>query len=132
MKKEKLKELIAYGINGVCTTGVNYLVYFALIHLHLNYLLANTLAWVAAVLFAYITNRKLVFHSDRSVLKELTSFVALRLATLLAENALLFVLIQLAGVSQLWSKLLVSVVTVLANYVLCRSKIFKKGAAQHG
>lgn len=132
MKKEQLKELICYGVNGVMTTGVNYIVYFLLLHCHVNYLVANTLAWVAAVIFAYITNRKLVFHSNQSVWKEFVSFTALRFATLLAENALLFLCIQLIGVSHFWSKILVSIVTVLANYAVCKMKIFTKGAAQRG
>ena len=53
----KLKELFLYGIGGVLTTVVNYLVYFGLDNWKINYLLANTLAWAAAVIFSYWINR---------------------------------------------------------------------------
>ena len=132
MNKENFKELIRYGINGVLTTAVNYVVYFLLLQCHVNYLVANTIAWVAAVLFAYYTNRKMVFHSDQDVKKEFLSFVGLRFITLLAENMLLFSFINLLSFSPMWSKLFVSVITVLANYIICKSKIFIKGENQHG
>lgn len=131
MKKESLLELLRYGITGVATTAVNYVVYIVLLYLNCNYLFCNTIAWIFAVTFAYIVNRKIVFHSKNQVLQEAFSFVSMRFVTLLLENLLLFCFIQQLSFSPLLSKLAVSIVTVIGNYVICKCHIFVKGVMQH-
>ncbi len=129
----KLWELFCYLINGVATTIVNYTIYLSLLHANVNYLTANCAAWVCAVLFAYISNRLFVFHSDNQIGAELVSFVSLRFLTLLLENALLVTLIQWLSLTPGISKILVSFVTVIGNYFFCKSQIFvkKKGEMIH-
>ncbi len=127
----KLKELFLYGIGGVLTTVVNYLVYFGLDNWKINYLLANTLAWAAAVIFSYWINRKLVFESKRSWISEFVPFAGLRLMTLAVENLLLFLLIGQLHMSSPVSKIAVSILTVLGNYVICKKHIFHTGNVEH-
>ena len=43
-----MKHLIAYGIGGILTTAVNYLIYAGFLGLNFHYLAANTLAWAGA------------------------------------------------------------------------------------
>lgn len=61
---EKVKEFISYGIVGVMTTLVNYMVYFISLKIGIHWLISNSLAWMVAVIFAYFSNRKVVFHSS--------------------------------------------------------------------
>ena len=70
-------QLIKYMFTGGLTTGVNYLIYFILLGAAGDaaqqsrvYLAANSAAWLGAVLFAYVMNRKLVFHSERAIVHE--------------------------------------------------------------
>ena len=109
---EKVKEFISYGIVGVMTTLVNYIVYFICLKIGIHWLISNSLAWMIAVIFAYFSNRKVVFHSSNDMKKECIEFFGLRFMTL--------------HISNLLSKILVSVITVLANYFLCKSHIFSK------
>lgn len=131
MKKESFQELLRYGITGASTTAVNYTIYILLVQMKCNYLIANTVAWIFAVAFAYITNRKMVFRSENGILQEFTSFTLMRLITLLIENLLLFFFIQLLSFSAPLSKLAVSVVTIVGNYVICKCHIFTKGEVRH-
>ena len=89
---EKVKEFISYGIVGVMTTLVNYIVYFICLKIGIDWLTSNSLAWMVAVIFAYFSNRKVVFHSSNDMKKECIEFFGLRFMTLLVENLLLFVL----------------------------------------
>ena len=43
---------------------MNFIVYFFCTHVAIHYLIANVIAWIFAVLFAYIANRKYVFKSE--------------------------------------------------------------------
>lgn len=126
------KELIIYLICGGLTTAVNYMLYTGLLLLHLPYLSSNSAAWAGAVLTSYFLNRRLVFHSQKRISSELASFVWLRFMTLLLENLLLWLFISRIRLTPLPAKAVVSVVTVIGNYVLCKYKIFKKEVPCHG
>lgn len=126
------KELAAYLISGGITTGVNYMLYAGFMYLHLPYLAANSIAWAGAVLTAYILNRRWVFRSENAVSRELASFAAMRLLTLLAENTLLWLLIDRLYLPPLPAKIPVSIVTVIGNYVLCKFGVFKRKADCRG
>ncbi|MFR9145001.1 MAG: GtrA family protein [Mediterraneibacter sp.] len=126
------KELFCYLFCGGVTTAVNYLLYGGLLFLRLPYIAANSIAWVGAVLTAYVLNRRLVFHSRNKIWKELPSFAALRFLTLLVENVLLWLLIDHLYILPLPAKLLVSVITVVGNYVFCKYGVFKKEEICHG
>lgn len=126
------KELVLYCLSGGVTTFVNYLIYYALLKISVGYLAANTLAWGGAVITAYLLNRRLVFHSQKQILQEFSSFVCLRFLTLLVENALLWLTAGALGIPPLPSKIIVSVITILSNYVLCKYKIFQKEEMNHG
>lgn len=123
-----LSEMFSYLLTGGATTLINYVVYLTLLHFKADYLTANTIAWIFAVSFAYVTNRIFVFHSENQIGKELVSFVSLRFLTLLTENLLLTLFIQHCQFHPILSKLAVSFVTVIANYVICKCQIFRKSA----
>ena len=63
--------------------------------------------------------------------KELASFVGARFLTLLAENALLWLSIDILDAAPVPAKLSVSIITILGNYILCKYWIFKKEAVCH-
>ena len=86
-----------YLIFGVLTTVVN-LVAFAVFKKFLGVLIANVVAWVFAVAFAYVTNKLFVFESKSwkkdIVLKEAASFTGARLFSLGVEEAGLIIMIN--------------------------------------
>lgn len=122
---KNIKELVSYIFIGGCTTLVNFVIYWFVIDvLKQGWLVANIISWVGAVNFAFWANKKYVFNSNNDTSKEAWQFFILRLATLLVETGLLFIFIQLIGVNEMISKVVVSVITVVSNYGLCKFKIF--------
>lgn len=127
MKKE-LKELFSYVLVGIVTTLVNFIIYWLVIKIiHYSWLSANIIAWLGAVSFAFWANKHYVFKSVNETGKEAYQFFTLRLATLVVESCLLFIFIQLLGANEMLSKIVVSVITVVSNYGLCKFKIFTGG-----
>ena len=127
----KFKEYFLYLLFGGLTTVVNYAVYIPLASwLKMDVLIANAIAWVAAVAFAYITNRKWVFESKntglKAILKEIGEFVLGRLITLGLEELILFVFVDILGLNEIIFKLVASVVTIIVNYIFSKFIIFKK------
>ena len=126
---EKIKEFINYGFIGLCTTIINYVVYFICLKMNLDWFFSNSLAWLVAVLFAYVFNRKFVFHSNKNMKKECMEFFSLRFLTLIVENILLAICIGTFHLSNLISKVVVSIITVLSNYFLCKMHVFHQEEA---
>ena len=134
---KKYKEIINYLIIGVLTTVVNLAVKYALLFTVLNasdatqLQIAVVISWVVACIFAYITNRKIVFKSkSKKILKEFTAFVSARLFTLFLEMLIMFVFVTLLKLnSNLWVivwSLVAQIVVIVVNYVLSKLVIFKK------
>lgn len=128
MKKLQNSQLFRYLITGGMTTAVNYLIFLLLTVFSLNYLFANCLAWLGAVLFAFFANRHMVFHSDGDWRRELYKFVSVRFLTLLLENVLLVLMVEWAGLPELAAKIAVSAVTVILNFIACKYSVFHKEA----
>lgn len=126
----KYREQWHYLIVGGCTTLVNYLIYAPLIFLFPffkeNYQLANALAWVGAVTFAYFANGAFVYNSTaKRGMKEAGAFVLSRVFSLLLEAALLALMVEVLLLNEFIAKLVVSVVTIVVNY-LTGKLVFKK------
>ena len=127
------KEIINYLIVGGLTTVVSLGVYYGLVLTVLNpenpvqLQVANILSWIAAVTFAYFTNRKYVFESKRKdVGKEAASFFAARVGTLLMDMAFMFVTVSVFHMNDKVAKLLDQVMVTVANYVISKLFVFRK------
>ena len=98
----KYKRIINYIIFGVLATVVNlvvkYLLLFTILDATNGFHLqtAIVISWIAAVVFAYFTNRVYVFNSENeNKFKEFISFVVGRLATLLIEMFVMWFFVTL-------------------------------------
>ncbi len=96
----------------------------------LDIVAANVFSWICAVTFAYVTNRTWVFedkaHGTGAVVRECTAFFAGRLFTLVVETVLLYVLAVGLHMNEIAAKVIVSVVTIVLNYVISKVFVFRK------
>ena len=128
---EKLltKEVILYIVFGVLTTLVNLVSFYIMTKiLNWNQSLSNCIAITLAVLFAYVTNKDLVFHSKakgfKEKLNEFIKFIAGRAFTMVIEfvgGAILFE----TAIPEMISKLFVTVVVVILNFFISKFFAFK-------
>ncbi len=148
---DKIREAVLYLVFGVLTTIINYLVLFVMkksgfTATDLGFTLSNGLAWIIAVIFAYVTNRVYVFRSDTSgfveISKEASKFLSGRIFTGLFEIILPTPLAKLinnelnlsfAGfyitLDEQWlAKIIVSVLIIIMNFVISKFLVFKKAA----
>lgn len=124
-------EMILYIVFGVGTTLINIIVCgLCYNHLHWDILVANAVAWIVSVSFAFITNKLYVFKSKSFSAKvfwwELITFVGARLFTLIIDEAGMKYLVDVAFWNVYVAKVLVNVVVIAINYVLSKLIIFKK------
>lgn len=121
----KYREPVLYLFFGVCSTVVNVAVY-GLCARTLSTALSTALAWAAAVLFAYVTNRTWVFQSraESGILRELGAFFACRLATGGLDLAVMYVCVDRLGLNGIVVKMASNVLVVVLNYAASKLLIF--------
>ncbi|MCC6095539.1 MAG: GtrA family protein [Eubacterium sp.] len=129
----KYREIISYLIVGGLTTVVSLSVYYGSVLTFLNprnpvqLQAANVLSWIAAVTFAYFTNRKYVFRSDnKNIGREAFSFYCSRISTLLMDMGIMFLLVTVLSMNDKIAKLIVQVVVTIANYLFSKFFVFRR------
>lgn len=133
VKKIMTKEVLLYAIFGVFTTLVNLGSFFVMnTYFKWNENLSNFIAISLAVIFAYITNKDLVFHSKAKNFKEKTieflKFIAGRAFTMIVEFVGGFLLFPLCNTSMQKTimKLFVTVIVIILNFFISKFFAFKK------
>jgi putative flippase GtrA len=123
-------ETIRYVIIGGCTTLVDYLTYQVLIVvLHFGITLSNVVSTVLAILFAYVTNKLIVFCSRTAGFAEFTleflKFIVSRLFTMLLEIGGVYLFVNTAGQDYRLGKAETIVLVIIVNYVLSKLFVFR-------
>lgn len=163
---EKHREVILYLFFGVLTTFVGWFVYFIILipgkamlgipaedtssgtYLVL-YTVAQVVQWVAAVLFAFVTNRKFVFDGERagSAWKQLAVFAGGRLLSFGADYLVTFfgalglslvfpalnavlLLGRTWNLNEILAKFVAAVIVIVANYFFSKFLVFRKRDAE--
>lgn len=151
------REIITYIIFGVLTTAVNLVTFYIFKKIFISigwegvfnkllgsagwdkalellgsgtdYLDATVIAWTVAVIFAFVTNKLIVFESKSwkpaVAGKEFIGFIGARLFSLLVELVFMFVMVTLLKWNDFVAKLIVQVIVVILNYVFSKLLIFK-------
>lgn len=141
----KYKEVITYIIFGVLTTLVNFASFWLFNRIlgERLYLVNNIIAWVIAVIFAYITNKLFVFESKswraNTVFKEVAEFLGARIFSLIIEEGGLWLFVDILNfdsfsfsvlgfeiTGKLIAKVVLAVIVVILNYIFSKFIIFKK------
>ena len=140
LRSDRFRELFVYCLAGVLTTAINYGAYAGITqgwaaitggaadHPTLI-LVANILAWVLSVAFAFWANKKYVFRSPlwtREVLRrEVPGFVTARLLSL-GFDVVFVEATVLLGMDHRIAKLLSNVIVVILNYFASKFWIFRR------
>ena len=129
-KKFANPESVSYVFFGVLTTLIDWGSYRLFRVVGIDYRMATALSWAAAVLFAFVTNKLIVFRSLEMRLallwKEFVSFVTCRLATGALTMVIMVLVVDLLHWNEYVGKVLVSVVSLVLNYIFSKLIIFKK------
>lgn len=128
----KYWDILSYLFFGGLTTVVNYVVYLPCYNLlGFSAAVSNVIAWAAAVLFAFLTNKPFVFKSHdwsaKTVWPEFTKFVGCRIGSGALETVIIFVTVDLLCWNGNWMKLATSVLVVILNYFASKLLVFRKG-----
>lgn len=127
-----MKQLIAqfakFGVVGVIAFVIDYDLMVLLTELfNVNYLISATISFTVSVIFNYVASMRYVFtHKEGlSRRREFIIFVVLSVIGLLINDALMWVGVDLFGISYLLVKIFATAVVMVWNFVT--RKIFLDG-----
>ena len=160
---KKHEEVVKYLIFGVLTTFVGWFAYFGVLlggkailglppedttsgSYLIVYTAAQIIQWIAAVLFAFFTNKKWVFtdaDNKQSTMRQLAIFSSGRVVTFFVDYGVTFfgaialsaalpafnsVLIfgKELNINEISSKLVAAIIVVISNYFFSKIFVFKK------
>ncbi|GEN49043.1 cell wall teichoic acid glycosylation protein gtcA [Ligilactobacillus pobuzihii E100301 = KCTC 13174] len=126
----KYKGVIAYLFFGGLTTLINIVAFYLFgTVFDLYYQLANVIAWLLSVLFAFFTNKVWVFGSKYTTAKafwsEMGKFFFYRGVSLLVDAFIMYLGISVFKIDDNLTKLIDQVFVVVINYFFSKFLIFK-------
>ena len=122
------RDMVLYIIFGVFTTLVNIISYLLFAKIFgINNLLSNIMAWFFSIVFAYITNRILVFESkNEKILHEFALFVTGRGLSGILDSFLFYISVVVLMLNDVTSKIVINIIVIIINYILSKEIIFKE------
>ena len=127
---KKYKSFIMYAIFGILTTIINLICYEVLYnHIGVSNIISNIIAWIAAVAFAYITNKIWVFESKsleiKVILPEIWKFISCRLATGVLDLIIMYIGVDILSGPSTILKIISNIIVIILNYIASKLVIFK-------
>lgn len=129
-KKLLSVEVILYAFFGILTTLVNIGMFSLLRYkFNLQQNLANIIAIVIAVLFAYYTNKGLVFNSQaitfKDKLSEFGKFMLGRAFTMIIELVGCYLMFKISFIPEIVSKITITIIVIILNFFISKFFAFK-------
>lgn len=126
---KNLWEVFTYLFFGGLTTLVNLVVFFFTRKIFAwDLVVANSLAWLFSVLFAFVTNKRWVFTSKTTgaaaYFAELGKFLFYRVLSYFLDMGSVLLLVHIFHSGDFLAKIISQVIVVVANYLFSKWLIF--------
>ncbi|MCI8661472.1 MAG: GtrA family protein [Lachnospiraceae bacterium] len=128
----RYKSFIMYAVFGVFTTLVNMLSYYLCFNtIGISNVPSTIIAWILAVVFAFITNKLWVFESksfDSKILKrEIPAFFGARIVTGILDVVIMYIAVDVMFWNSTVWKMISNIFIIIINYIASKLIIFQKG-----
>lgn len=126
----KYQAFVLYVVFGVLTTLVNIGVYYLCYELvGITNVGSTIISWFAAVSFAFVSNKQLVFGSAdwsmSQIVAEGLKYLFARVSTGVIEVVMMYVAVDLLLQNGTFMRLLTCIVVIILNFVLSRFFVFR-------
>ena len=127
--KAFLSQFIKFGIVGVSNTLIFFAAYYPLVWFGVHYILANFIGFVLGTLNSFYWNRKFVFkQTDGNKTKQLIKVFMAYGLTVFLSTVLLFLLVDIIGISEFIAPLISFCFTIPTNFLLNKFWVFREVA----
>lgn len=126
-KLESLLQVMKFCLVGFMNTIISYGTYVVFVALGVHYLLSSGIAFVVSTSNAYFWNNRYVFAGKETWwLGLLKTFCAYGVTGVILYNFLLYLLVEICGISEFLSPLFVLLVTIPCNFIINKYWTYRK------
>ncbi|QAY67406.1 GtrA family protein [Paenibacillus protaetiae] len=133
-KRALFIQFVAFNLIGLVNTLIDYAVFQGLVWLGVFYIVAQIISYGAGTANSFIMNRAFTFKKQQGTGKhtrtQAARFIVLNLFVLLVSLLLLYLFADLGGLPYWLSKLLVTGVTVIMNFIGSKRWVFRSEAME--
>ncbi|MDD2361764.1 MAG: VanZ family protein [Oscillospiraceae bacterium] len=130
------RETVSYLIFGILTTLINLVTYGVCYNIFgIHNLVSNAIAWVVAVIFAYVVNKIFVFQSHtenfKQAFREFRLFIGARVFSFTVDELGMWLLVNILAVNPGISKIGMNIIVLIINYIFSKLFIFTAQDCSH-
>lgn len=127
---EKHKEIILYVFFGFIAVILNICLFVLFYNVFcISVLVSNLICWLVCVTFQFFTNKIWVFNNGNvnknNLIKQIILFFLGRVFTLILEDLIIFIFIELLMYNPIFIKTLTQFIIIVLNYVISRWFVFR-------
>lgn len=122
----KYEKFIKFAIVGFGNLFISLVIYYLLVFFSINYQIANIGGFITGSLNGYIWNKLWVFKENKQNIISIIKFYSTYLATWLLSAVLLYIWIEIIGISDKIAPVINIFITTPINYLLNKYWVFNK------
>jgi putative flippase GtrA len=123
--RDDIIQFLKFAIVGLSNTFIALAVYYVLLWIGCNYLIANAAAWIISVFNAFYWNNKYVFKNENTWFKALLKTYLSYGFSFLLGTFLLYVFVELCFLNTKIAPLLTLILTIPLNFIMNKFWTFK-------
>jgi putative flippase GtrA len=120
------KKLVLFVIFGGVNTIITLALYYLLLLLGINYLIASSIVYIAGIVIGYIFNSLFVFQTNSIKSPgKFSKYLIVYIISFFINMALMYFFVTGSGFNNFLSQVLVVIILTIWNYFLCKKIVFK-------
>jgi putative flippase GtrA len=120
-------QLFKFGIVGGINTLTSLVIYYGLVFIHINYMVATVCGYIIGSFIGYVLNNFWVFQANnQNINKSLTKYFIVYLSSLCLNMVSMYLWVDILNISKLLAPILSLCVTFPYNFVFSKLWVFKK------
>ncbi|MBU3143463.1 GtrA family protein [Clostridium sp. CF012] len=128
MYKEIL-QFIKFGFVGASNTLISLAIYYTLVYININYIVANALGYITSSICGYFLNRKWVFkESKEKTSKSVIKYYIVYASSFLINILCMYIWVDVLEISKIIAPILTMGITVPYNFIFNKIWVFKNNS----
>lgn len=125
-KSSDIRQFAMYVIVGAIATVVEWVMFYLGVNLlGVHYIVATCIAFIVSTLANWGCGRILLFHSEKSLLKELAQIYWVSIIGLLMNLVIMWISVELLGINKMFSKIAATGIVFFWNFLSRKFWIYK-------
>lgn len=128
---DNFMQFVRFCLVGLTTTIISYIIYAVLVWIGAHYLIASVVSFIVSVAWSFLLNNRYVFKTGvdekrvwwKTLLKTYVSYTAVGLVL---ANILLFLWVDVLGISEYIGPIINLLITIPLNYILNKFWAYRK------